>query len=264
MKSSLSRLLAAAAILAAVAIPSAAQSISGSPSIASYHAIGMCMDVRSTDKVVLLWNCHGGWNQGFRFVSGTYGMISLGNDQCLTSGLVNGVLTAQTCTNATNQRWGFQPDGSLMNELGLCADIAGGSKSAGTEIYGWGCHGGTNQKWYPAVTSSSVNLGLSAAMRLQQAGSAKSVLNSSGFSGANIVASGGGNIVASGGGNLIANDGASIVAGGAGNLLASAGGSLIANDGASIVAGGAGNLLPSDYNFFNMSGAGVIAAGAGN
>lgn len=264
MPAFLTRLTAATILLAGAGLPAAAQSISGSPSIASYHAIGMCLDVRSTDKAVLLWNCHGGWNQAFRFVSGSYGMISLGNDQCLTSGIVNGRLTVQTCTNAKNQRWGFQSDGALMNELGFCADLSGGSKSSGTEIYGWGCHGGTNQKWYPAVTASSANLGLSASLRLQQAGSAKSILSSSGFSGGNIVASGGGNIVASGGGNLIANDGASIVAGGAGNLLASAGGSLIANDGASIVAGGAGNLLPGNFSFFNANGAGIIAGGAGN
>jgi hypothetical protein len=265
MTIALCRLAAAAAVLAASTLPAAhAQTVSGSPSIASYHALGMCLDVRTSDNAVLLWNCHGGWNQAFRFVDGSYGMISLGNQQCLTSGLVNGPLTAQTCTNTTNQRWGFQNDGSLRNELGLCADIAGGSQSAGAEIYGWGCHGGTNQKWYPAVTASSANLGLYISTQLQQSGGAKAVLTSAGFSGANIVASGGGNIVASGGGNLIANDGTSIVAGGAGNLLANDGASLIANDGAGIVAGGAGNFIPSNYNFFNMNGAGVIAAGAGN
>jgi hypothetical protein len=246
MKPALSRLFALAALMMAPAVPAAAQSISGAPSIASYHALGMCLDVRSTDNAVLLWNCHGGWNQAFRFVDGSYGMISLGNQQCLTSGLVN----------ATNQRWGFQSDGSLRNELGFCADISGGGRTAGTEIYGWSCHGGTNQKWYPAVTASSANLGLSAALKLQQAGKAKAVLTSAGFSG--------GNIVASGGGNLIANDGASIVAGGAGNLLANDGASLIANDGAGIVAGGAGNYVPSNFNFFNARSAGVIAAGAGN
>lgn len=264
MKPSFSSLLAAAAALAFAGLPAAAQSISGAPAIASYHALGMCLDVRSTDRAVLIWNCHGGWNQAFRFVSGNYGMISLGNDQCLTSGLVNGALTAQTCTNATNQRWGFQPDGALMNELGFCADISGGAKTAGTTVYGWSCHGGANQKWYPAVTASSANLGLSASLKLQQAGGAKAVLTSAGFSGGNIVASGGGNIVASGGGNLIANDGASIVAGGAGNLLANDGASLIANDGAGIIAGGAGNYVPSNFNFFNARSAGVIAAGAGN
>lgn len=264
MRHVISRLLAVAAVLMTPGLPAAAQSISGSPSIASYHALGMCLDVRSTDNAVLLWNCHGGWNQAFRFVDGSYGMISLGNQQCLTSGVVNGKLTVQTCTNATNQRWGFQSDGSLRNELGFCADISGGARTAGTEIYGWSCHGGTNQKWYPAVTASSANLGLAASLKLQQSGSARAVLTSAGFSGGNIVASGGGNIVASGGGNLIANDGASIVAGGAGNLLANDGASLIANDGAGIVAGGAGNYVPSNFNFFNARSAGVIAAGAGN
>lgn len=262
--SRLKSFLISALLVAGPGITAGAQSISGSPAIASYHALGMCLDVRSSDNAVLLWNCHGGWNQAFRFVSGDYGMISLGNDQCLTSGLVNGALSAQTCTNATNQRWGFQTDGSLRNELGFCADIAGGSKSAGTQIYGWSCHGGSNQKWYPAVTAASANLGLSAALRLQNSGSATSLLSSQNFSGGNIVASGGGNIVASGGGNIVASGGGNIVAGGAGNMIASAGGYLIANDGASIVAGGAGNFRPGDFSFFNTNSAGVIAAGAGN
>lgn len=261
---SLKALLIAATAWAGTALPVFAQTVSGTPSIASYHALGMCLDVRSGDNAVLLWSCHGGWNQAFRFVSGDYGMISLGNDQCLTSGLVNGALSAQTCTNATNQRWGFQSDGSLRNELGLCADIAGGSKTAGTQIYGWSCHGGTNQKWYPAVTAASVNLGLAASLRLQNSGSATSLLSSQNFSGGNIVASGGGNIVASGGGNIVASGGGNIIAGGAGNMIAAAGGYLIANDGASIVAGGAGNFRPADFSFFNSSSAGVIAAGAGN
>lgn len=246
------------------AMPAQAQSVTGSPAIASYHALGMCLDVRSSDKAVLLWNCHGGWNQAFRFVSGEYGMISLGDDQCLTSGLSNGALSAQICTNATNQRWGFQSDGSLRNELGFCADIAGGAKTAGTQIYGWSCHGGTNQKWYPAVTAASANLGMGASLRLQNSGGATSLLSSQSFSGGNIVASGGGNIVASGGGNIVASGGGNIVAGGAGNMIAGSGNYLIANDGASIVAGGAGNFRPGDFSFFNNTSAGIIAAGAGN
>lgn len=254
--------LASALVALVVSSPALAQ-VRGAPAIASYHAQGFCLDTRATDNQILLWACHGGSNQGFRFVSGNYGMVSLGDQRCLTSGLASGApLTAQTCTNAANQRWGFQPNGTLRNETGLCADIEGGSRNQGARILGYSCQGSSNQQWYPAVTARSAPMGL-AAQRLNGQTGVKAFASSPGFSGGNIVASGGGNIVASGGGNIISNDGGSIVAGGAGNLLARFG-RLIANDGASIVAGGAGNALPSNWSFFSGAGAGIVAGGAGN
>lgn len=238
--------------------------IRGAPAIASYYAIGMCLDVRASDRAVLLWNCHGGSNQAFRFVSGNYGMISLGDQRCLTSGLTPGApLTAQTCTNAPNQRWGFQANSTLRNESGWCADIERGGVAAGTRIIGWSCAGSVNQRWYPAVTAKSAYVGVQGQAALGGRG-AGAFLVSPGFSGGNIVASGGGNIVASGGGNLIANDGASIVAGGAGNMIASRASRIVASGGGNIVAGGAGNLLPNNWSFFSGAGAGIVAGGAGN
>ncbi len=246
-----------------LATPAAAQ-VRGAPAIASYHAQGFCLDTRAGDNQILLWSCHGGTNQAFRFVSGNYGMISLGDQRCLTSGLTSGSpLTAQPCTNAANQKWGFQTNSTLRNESGLCADIEGGSRSQGARVLGYSCQGSTNQQWYPAVTARSAPLGLGAEQKLAGRSGVKVFASSGGFSGGNIVASGGGNIVSGGAGNLIANDGASIVAGGAGNMLARFG-SLIANDGAGIVAGGAGNALPSNWSFFSGAGAGIVAGGAGN
>ncbi|MGA0543676.1 ricin-type beta-trefoil lectin domain protein [Brevundimonas sp. VNH65] len=256
---------AALTILAGAPNAARAQNISGAPSIASYHAQGRCLDMRASDGQVLLYNCHGGWNQAFRFVTGSYGMISLGDQRCLTSGTASDApLTVQTCTNASNQRWGFQANGNLRNELGFCADIERGATNSGARVLGYGCHGGTNQQWYPAVTARAAPLGLMAGQRLQGRSGVRSYLSSAGFSGGNIVASGGGNIVSGGAGNLIANDGASIVAGGVGNMLARFGGQLLANDGAGIVAGGAGNALPNNWNFFSGAGAGIVAGGAGN
>lgn len=245
-----------------------AWSVRGAPAIASYHAQGRCLDMRSSDSVVLLYDCHGGWNQAFRFVSGNYGMISLGDQRCLTSGTAQGgPLTVQACTNAANQRWGFQANGTLRNEIGMCADIEGGSRNSGARVLGYPCHSGSNQQWYPAVTAQTAALGtagLTASQRMGGRSDVRGLLFSSGFSGGNIVASGGGNIVASGGGNIVASGGGNIVAGGAGNLLARFGGQLIANDGAGIVAGGAGNFVPSNWSFFSGAGAGIVAGGAGN
>lgn len=263
MRKSLMFLGVAALAWTAMAGVSQAQ-VRGAPAVASYHAQGYCLDVRATDSQVLLWACHGGSNQAFRFVSGNYGMMSLGDQRCLTSGLTSGSpLTAQTCTNAANQRWGFQGDGTLRNETGLCADIEGGGRGNGARILGYSCQRSTNQQWYPAVTARSAPLGTAAQLKMQGRSGIKTFLSSANFSGGNIVASGGGNIVSGGADNLIANDGASIVAGGAGNMLARSG-SLIANDGAGIVAGGAGNALPNNWSFFSGAGAGIVAGGAGN
>lgn len=241
-----------------------AQSVSGSPSISSYFAIGKCLDVRTSDNQILLYDCHGGWNQAFRFVSGNYGMISLGNNQCLTSGTWTGPLSAQTCTNASNQRWGFQPNGTLRNELGFCADIEGGNRNSGTRVMGWWCQASSNQMWYPSVTSNSANLGLAQTSGLVGQSGKTSFISSMGFSGGNIVASGGGNIVAGGAGNIVAGGAGNIIAGGAGNILQKNTIALLANDGGGIVAGGAGNLLPNNWNFFSGAGAGIVAGGAGN
>lgn len=247
------------------AMPAHAQSISGQPVIASYHSQGRCLDMRASDRQLLLWKCHGGSNQIFRFVSGNYGMISLGDQRCLTSGAASGAaVTVAPCTNASNQRFGFQANGTLRNENGLCLDIEGGGRGDGARILSYSCHGGSNQQWYPGVYARSASVGVAASAALQGRSDSRAFLRSPHFSGGNIIAAGGGNIVASGGGNLIANDGAGIVAGGAGNLLARFGGSIVASGGGNIVAGGAGNLLPGSWSFFSGAGAGIVAGGAGN
>jgi hypothetical protein len=252
-------------LLAGLAAPVVAQSVSGMPVIVSYHAQGRCLDMRASDRQLLLWRCHGGANQIFRFVSGNYGMISLGDQRCLTIGAASGApATVQPCTNASNQRFGFQTSGTLRNENGLCLDIEGGANGDGARILSFTCHGGSNQQWYPGVYARSANIGPDDAARLRGRGDARAFLRSGGFSGGNIVASGGGNIVSGGAGNLIANDGAGIVAGGAGNMLARMGSGIVASGGGNIIAGGAGNLLPGNWSFFSGSGAGIIAAGAGN
>ncbi|MBU7580921.1 MAG: ricin-type beta-trefoil lectin domain protein, partial [Porphyrobacter sp.] len=253
------------ALLAGMGQTASAQSISGMPVIASYHAQGRCLDMRASDGQLLLWRCHGGSNQIFRFVSGNYGMISLGDQRCLTIGARSGMpATVQPCTNASAQRFGFQANGTLRNENGLCLDIEGGARGDGARILSFDCHGGSNQQWYPGIYARSAALSLPEAAQLRGRSDARAFLRSGSFSGGNIVASGGGNIVSGGAGNLIANDGAGIVAGGAGNMLARFGGGIVASGGGNIVAGGAGNLLPGNWSFFSGAGAGIIAGGAGN
>jgi hypothetical protein len=240
----------------------------GSPIIASYHVTGMCLDVRASDNAVLLWSCHGGANQAFRFASGNYGQISLGNGQCLTGGAKGTGLTAQRCDSANrSQKWGFQSDGTLRNELSLCADVEGGSRNQGTRVISWDCNArASNQLWYPALSTPKVQLSLqqySAASKGPMTG----FIASSGVNASNMVAAGGGNMVAAGGMNMVAAGGGNLVVGGAGrlisNMVAAGGGNLVAAGGGNAVPTGAGNLLPNNFNFFNGSGLGNLVGNDG-
>lgn len=256
-------LLSGLAALGLSAIAPAHAQIQGAPAIVSYYSKGMCLDTRASDKAVLIWTCHGGSNQAFRFATGSYGQITLGNGDCLTGGGNRGVgVTASACSaNTVHQRWGFQPDGSLRNEAGWCADIEGGGRAAGTRVISWDCNGGAgNQKWYPGVTTKSVSLSLADRSALQsRSGPTSTILASQGFSTANMVAAGGGNMVAAGGGNLVGNDGASIVLGGAGKLIGNDGSTMVAAGGGNMVAAGGGNLVPNNWQFFQGSTAGFVS-----
>lgn len=260
-------LLAAVAALSLTSIANAQVVLKprGVPIIASYHSRGMCLDVRASDNTVLLWPCHGGDNQAFRFVSGNYGLISLGNNQCLTGGSSRGQnLTAQPCNNRDQrQKWGFQDDGSLRNETGLCADVHSGRRDAGAPIISWNCNSGaSNQRWYPGVTTDKVNLGVQGLAALAR-GPIQGLIASNGFSSGNMVAAGGGNMVAAGGGNMVAAGGGNIVLGGAGSIIAAGGGNMVAAGGGNVVPTGGGSLLPNNWSFFNNSGFGNLVGNDG-
>lgn len=246
----MSRTLSFAAAIAAIAALStgAAQAqvtvsvTGGTPAIATYFAIGNCMDVGNAN-VIMHATCQSGRGaQGWRFVSGSYGMISLGNQTCLQSNGSGAPLTAAACNNGTNQRWGIQTNGELRNELGLCADIEGGNRSSGGRVVGFSCHGGMNQKWYAATSGGRATYRVSSTT-FAAPPPGRALVSSRGVSSSNIVAGGAGNIVAGGAGNIVAGGAGNIVAGGAGNIIAA---SIVAGGAGNIVAGGAGNLIAND------------------
>src|SRR5690349_8953840 len=106
IKLSLAANLAGFAVMALACTAPAHAQVQGAPAIVSYYARGMCLDTRASDKAVLIWTCHGGSNQAFRFASGNYGQITLGNGECLTGGGNRGSgLTASSCSaNTVHQR----------------------------------------------------------------------------------------------------------------------------------------------------------------
>lgn len=252
------RLLSIAAVIALLVPAAAVQAqvsvtvSGGTPAIATYFAIGNCMDVGNAN-VIMHATCQSGRGaQGWRFVSGSYGMVSLGNQTCLQSNGSGAPLTAAACNNGQNQRWGFQSNGEFRNELGLCADIEGGNRSSGGRVVGFNCHGGMNQKWYPASSGGQAAYSVSSTTFTPPARGA-ALLSSRGVSSTNIVAGGAGNLTLSGG---------RILAGGAGNILAGGAGNIIA---ASILAGGTGNLLANDgASLIANDGASMRSLGARN
>lgn len=124
--------------------------INGTPVIASAFRPGQCLDIRANGNDALLWQCHGGRNQEFRFASGSYGQIRVQGKCLSTSGGGGTSLVAADCRNTPAQRWGFASSGLLRNEQGWCADVEkeGGH---GSRVIAWTCGNGKgNQQWMHA------------------------------------------------------------------------------------------------------------------
>lgn len=254
-------LVAATIIVGASAMPAHAQvalSVTGGKeAIASYFKLGNCLDFNG-DGVAMHVTCDGSDKQRFVFVSGSYGQIRGNSGRCLTSGLQSGALSLQACANGRNQRWGYQGDGSLRNELGLCVDVEGENRTSGGRVMAFSCSGRLNQKWYQGQSGVRARMTAIPSAMLSTSFSGPALVSSSGLSQSNIVAGGAGNIVAGGAGNIVAGGAGNIVAGGAGNIIA-----------ASIVAGGAGNLIANDgasmrsLRLIANDGASLTLSGAG-
>jgi hypothetical protein len=71
-------------------------------------ASGLCVDVRQTDGKLLLWDCHGGWNQQFTNTRGDELKLAK-NNTCLdvpAGRAAEGVQPiAYRCQGSVNQRW---------------------------------------------------------------------------------------------------------------------------------------------------------------
>ncbi|MFB6890637.1 RICIN domain-containing protein [Kitasatospora sp. NPDC056327] len=53
-----------------------------------------------------------------------------------------------TCTGGANQKWHFNPDGTVLNaHSGKCLEVPGWNRERGVQVGQWDCHGGYNQKW---------------------------------------------------------------------------------------------------------------------
>jgi hypothetical protein len=181
----------------------------------SRHVMGYCLDANMSNHQLIVWNCHGGYNQNFGFNG--YGSVNVGG-LCLDTVPVNGNPEGQPlkfvrCNNSAGQRWAHDPQNkAIRNEQGWCTDIRGGSTQRGAQVIAWRCSGATNQQWSVGrvVPIGQLNANWNVRQQLQQMDQR---INAAG----GVVATGGGNVVATGGGNVVATGGGNIVAVGGGN-----------------------------------------------
>lgn len=114
---------------------------------------GKCMDVQSASSAngtsIILWPCHGGANQKWRFHS-DHTIRTLGN-KCLDvrggSNSRGTALQIYDCHGGANQKWDLLPLGILKNDMGKCATVRGAQAADGTAIEIWDCDNHLNQRW---------------------------------------------------------------------------------------------------------------------
>jgi len=196
---------ASALVLAPLCLPGEAKA----EVLLSSHVAGQCMDMKNGTEAII-WSCHGGSNQDFRFRSGNYGELLVGG-KCLTStgGAGSGLVAAQ-CNGSRSQKW-IVTNGALRNEEGWCADIERGG-AQGSRVIAWQCSGASNQRWSAGrkmTTQQALANGSISPAQAQAAGRAAhgSVISAGGN---NVVAAGGLNVIAPGGGNVVSAGGANI------------------------------------------------------
>ena len=158
----------------AVPAPASAETYEFTSEVVSAHS-GKCLEVNgwstSNGGNVDQWDCHGGGNQQWDFISESDG----GNDEQLVnqhSGLCLDVVGKKTTNGANVHQWGCQyrevsqtwllwPHGSAngwyyytitnahasYGGLNMCLDVNQGGTSDGTNVQIWQCNGSQNQLW---------------------------------------------------------------------------------------------------------------------
>jgi len=148
-------LVASIALLASVASPVEAASLSAGPGPITSGIAGKCADDfgdnAANGTAVDLYDCNGGAAQQWTLPGD--GTVRI-NGKCMDvtgRGTANGTLVELwDCNGGSNQTWTPQADGTLKSaQSGRCLDDPGYSTANGTQLVIWDCTGGTNQKWTP-------------------------------------------------------------------------------------------------------------------
>lgn len=116
-----------------------------------------CIDIPGGNTEVgtqiIMWDCHGGENQIFRWgLDGLIRVSSGGVERCLAVG-GNGQdsgspIVLASCNGAQNQRWelGNSAAGVRLASANVCLDVPPGQLQ-GMGVIAWECHGDANQRW---------------------------------------------------------------------------------------------------------------------
>lgn len=193
---------------------------------------GLCMDANTSNYQVVLWQCHGAFNQNFFAGYGQQRVTIGAATLCLEGNGRGNQLRLAVCANTPAQRWGIQANGQFKNETGWCADAEGGRSTQGTRVVMWDCNGAlpANQRFVQAQKLPAPSL----------AGRA-----SGAFAGTTPIRNG---QMINPGATLIGTDGATFSVRG-GSLVAAGAGNLVAAGAGNLVAAGAGNLIgPGNIN----------------
>ena len=61
-----------------------------------------------------------------------------------------------SCSGAANQRWTFEPDGTIR-ALGYCLDASASGTTDGTLVQVWACNGTHAQEWIEQTSHAIIN-----------------------------------------------------------------------------------------------------------
>ena len=154
-------LIALAAAFGAHAQTAPAQPPVTQLSIGTKFVEGFCAEIRQSDGQVVIDKCNAQPSQAINYDDNT-GQI-LQNGKCIAAPVKGQPLALRTCTNAKDELWTFEANGTLKTDSGLCADVLNFQRDPGTAVIAWDCAATENQKFFltnirkAASTASSSN-----------------------------------------------------------------------------------------------------------
>lgn len=115
-------------------------------SIGTKFVEGFCADIRQADGQVVINKCNAQPSQAINYDDNT-GQI-LQNGKCIAAPVKGQPLALRTCTNAKDELWTFEANGTMKTDSGLCADILNFQRDPGTAVIAWDCTGADNQTFF--------------------------------------------------------------------------------------------------------------------
>lgn len=112
------------------------------------HARDLCLDFWHDGGAMIVHTCQGSTNQTFSYSYGGATRIEV-EGVCLAAPGEGQQIYVQNCNNSRAQRWSFMRDGSIQSDSGLCFDVQGSRRKAGTFVVLVQCKGLPNQQWTP-------------------------------------------------------------------------------------------------------------------